>query len=72
VTAAVLRLGTRKSPMAIAQSEQIARMITDRTRRAVELVGITTFGDVTQGELASKSGCGARPFGDSSPLSPLL
>ncbi len=37
MTAAVLRLGTRKSPMAIAQSEQIARMITDRTGRAVEL-----------------------------------
>jgi hydroxymethylbilane synthase len=58
VTAAVLRLGTRKSPMAIAQSEQIARMITDRTGRAVELVGITTFGDVTQGELASIGGTG--------------
>jgi len=58
VTADVLRLGTRKSPMAIAQSEQIARMITDRTGRAVELVGITTFGDVTQGELASIGGTG--------------
>ena len=58
MTAAVLRLGTRKSPMAIAQSEQIARMITDRTGRAVELVGITTFGDVTQGELASIGGTG--------------
>jgi hydroxymethylbilane synthase len=44
--------------MAIAQSEQIARMITDRTGRAVELVGITTFGDVTQGELASIGGTG--------------
>ena len=58
MTAAVLRLGTRKSPMAIAQSEQVARMITDRTGRAVELVGITTFGDVTQGELASIGGTG--------------
>jgi len=58
VTADVLRLGTRKSPMAIAQSEQIARMITDRTGRAVELVGITTFGDVSQGELASIGGTG--------------
>jgi hydroxymethylbilane synthase len=58
VTAAVLRLGTRKSPMALAQSEQVARMITDRTGRAVELVGITTFGDVTQGELASIGGTG--------------
>ena len=58
MTADVLRLGTRKSPMAIAQSEQIARMITDRTGRAVELVGITTFGDVTQGELASIGGTG--------------
>ena len=58
MTADVLRLGTRKSPMAIAQSELIARMITDRTGRAVELVGITTFGDVTQGELASIGGTG--------------
>jgi len=58
VTAAVLRLGTRKSPMALAQSEQVARMITDRTGRAVELVGITTFGDVTKGELASIGGTG--------------
>ena len=58
MTAAVLRLGTRKSPMALAQSEQVARMITDRTGRAVELVGITTFGDVTQGELASIGGTG--------------
>ena len=58
MTAAVLRLGTRKSPMAIAQSEQVARMITDRTGRAVELVGITSFGDVTQGELASIGGTG--------------
>ena len=58
MTAAVLRLGTRKSPMALAQSEQVARMITDRTGRAVELVGITTFGDVTKGELASIGGTG--------------
>ena len=58
MTAAVLRLGTRKSPMALAQSEQVARLITDRTGRAVELVGITTFGDVTKGELASIGGTG--------------
>ena len=58
MTASTLRLGTRKSPMALAQSEQVARMITDRTGRAVELVGITTFGDVTKGELASIGGTG--------------
>ena len=48
MTVAPLRLGTRKSPMAMTQSRQVASMITERTGRAVELVGITTFGDVSQ------------------------
>ena len=34
-----LRLGSRKSPMAIAQSRQVADMITERTGRRVEIVG---------------------------------
>ena len=42
-----LRLGTRKSPMAIAQSLQVARAITAATGREVELVGITTYGDAS-------------------------
>jgi hydroxymethylbilane synthase len=53
-----LRLGTRKSPMALAQSGQVARLITERTGAAVELVGLTTFGDVTRAELAQIGGTG--------------
>jgi hydroxymethylbilane synthase len=58
VTAAALRLGTRKSPMAMFQSRQVASMITERTGRAVELVGITTFGDVSRAQLAEIGGTG--------------
>jgi hydroxymethylbilane synthase len=58
VTAAPLRLGTRKSPMAVAQSERVAQLITERTGRQVELVGITTFGDVSRAELAQIGGTG--------------
>ena len=53
-----LRLGTRKSPMAMAQSGQVARLITARTGVAVELVGVTTFGDVTRADLAQIGGTG--------------
>ncbi len=53
-----LRLGTRKSPMAMAQSGQVARLITGRTGAAVELVGLTTFGDVTRAELTQIGGTG--------------
>ena len=53
-----LRLGTRKSPMALAQSGQVARLITERTGVSVELVGVTTFGDVTRAELAQIGGTG--------------
>lgn len=53
-----LRLGTRKSPMALAQSGQVARLITERTGVPVELVGLTTFGDVTRAELAQIGGTG--------------
>ena len=53
-----LRLGTRKSPMAMAQSQRVGRVITERTGRAVELTGITTFGDVSRAELAQIGGTG--------------
>ena len=53
-----LRLGTRKSPMAMAQTQQVARLITERTGREVELVGITTFGDVSRAQLAQIGGTG--------------
>ena len=55
---AVLRLGTRKSPMAMAQSSLVAAAITARTGRRVELAGITTHGDVSQAQLAQIGGTG--------------
>jgi len=58
VSARVLRLGTRKSPMAMAQSGRVASLITERTGISVELVGLTTFGDVTRAELAQIGGTG--------------
>ncbi len=54
----VLRLGTRKSPMATAQSATVAKMITDRTGYPVELVGMTSFGDVTGARLDQIGGQG--------------
>ncbi len=54
----VLRLGTRKSPMAMAQAGHVAQLITARTGRQVELVGLTSFGDVTQVHLPDIGGTG--------------
>src|SRR5262249_56798847 len=56
VTGPVLRLGTRKSPMAMAQSGQVAQLITARTGAQVELVGLTSFGDVTRAHLPDIGG----------------
>jgi len=53
-----LRLGTRKSPMAMAQSATVAGLITERTGAAVELVGLTSFGDVSQAQLTQIGGTG--------------
>ena len=53
-----LRLGSRRSPMAIAQSRQVADMITERTGRAVEIVGVTTLGDVSRAQLTQIGGTG--------------
>jgi hydroxymethylbilane synthase len=53
-----LRLGSRKSPMAIAQSRLVAEMITERTGRRVEIVGVTTLGDVSRAQLAQIGGTG--------------
>ena len=55
---AVLRLGTRKSPMAMAQSGLVAEAITARTGCRVELVGVTTQGDVSKAHLAQIGGTG--------------
>jgi hydroxymethylbilane synthase len=53
-----LRLGSRKSPMAIVQSELVARLITERTGRRVEIVGVTTLGDVSRSQLTQIGGTG--------------
>jgi hydroxymethylbilane synthase len=44
--------------MAIAQSRQVAGMITERTGRPVEIVGVTTLGDVSRAQLAQIGGTG--------------
>ena len=44
--------------MAIAQSRQVAQMITQRTGRRVEIVGVTTLGDVSRAELTQIGGTG--------------
>jgi len=53
-----LRLGSRKSPMAIAQSGDVARLITERTGRRVEIVGVTTLGDVSREHVTQIGGTG--------------
>jgi hydroxymethylbilane synthase len=53
-----LRLGSRKSPMAVAQSRQVADRITERTGYRVELVGVTTLGDVSRAQLTQIGGTG--------------
>jgi len=58
VTGAPLRLGTRRSALALAQSRAVAEAITDRTGRGVELVEITTYGDVSREALAQIGGTG--------------
>jgi hydroxymethylbilane synthase len=55
VSEPALRLGTRRSQMAMAQSRQVAEAVTRLTGRAVELVGITTSGD-TSSELLTQIG----------------
>ena len=58
MSTAPLRLGTRRSQMALVQAGQVARLITERTGRAVELVPVTTFGDVSRAQLAQIGGTG--------------
>src|SRR5579863_345557 len=53
-----LRLGSRRSPMAIEQSRQVADMITKRTGCRVEIVGVTTLGDVSRAQLTQIGGTG--------------
>ncbi|GGO13902.1 porphobilinogen deaminase 1 [Microbispora rosea subsp. aerata] len=55
---APLRLGTRKSLMATSQSQIVADRLTALTGRQVELVGVTTFGDVSRAHLTQLGGTG--------------
>ena len=56
--ARALKLGSRRSPMAIAQSGEVARLITERTGRRVEIAGVTTLGDVSREHLTQIGGTG--------------
>lgn len=53
-----LRLGTRRSQLALAQSGQVADAVHRLTGRPVELVEITTYGDVSREDLAQIGGTG--------------
>ncbi|MEV7187792.1 hydroxymethylbilane synthase [Kitasatospora sp. NPDC093102] len=54
----VLRLGTRRSRLALAQSGQVAERIRQLTGRPVELVEITTVGDLSREALTQIGGTG--------------
>ncbi len=58
MNAVTLRLGSRRSPMAIEQSRQVAELITERTGHRVEIVGVTTLGDVSRAQLTQIGGTG--------------
>ncbi|BDM73772.1 porphobilinogen deaminase 1 [Streptomyces nigrescens] len=53
-----LRLGTRRSALAMAQSGQVAEAVRELTGRPVELVEITTYGDTSREHLAQIGGTG--------------
>ena len=55
---APLRLGTRRSRLARTQSALIAEALTVATGRTVELVDVSTYGDVNRGPLAQIGGTG--------------
>jgi hydroxymethylbilane synthase len=58
VSRATLRVGTRRSLMAMTQTGLVAEMITSRIGLATEITGVTTFGDVSKAELATIGGTG--------------
>ncbi|MEU6314087.1 hydroxymethylbilane synthase [Streptomyces sp. NPDC047014] len=53
-----LRLGTRRSKLAMSQSGHVADAVRELTGRPVELVEITTYGDVSREHLAQIGGTG--------------
>jgi hydroxymethylbilane synthase len=58
MSAAPLRLGTRRSPMAMVQSQLVADAITRLSGRDVELVGITSQGDLSSQPVTQMGGTG--------------
>ncbi|SMF18930.1 hydroxymethylbilane synthase [Streptomyces sp. Amel2xC10] len=58
MTDKALRLGTRRSRLAMAQSGQVADAVSQVTGRPVELVEITTLGDVSRAHLSQIGGTG--------------
>ncbi|AZM54727.1 hydroxymethylbilane synthase [Streptomyces sp. WAC 01529] len=58
MTERALRLGTRRSKLAMAQSGQVAEKVRQLTGRPVELVEITTYGDTSREHLAQIGGTG--------------
>ncbi|CAM5685696.1 Porphobilinogen deaminase OS=Streptomyces alboniger OX=132473 GN=hemC PE=3 SV=1 [Streptomyces alboniger] len=58
MTERALRLGTRRSMLAMAQSGQVADAVRKLTGRPVELVEITTYGDTSREHLAQIGGTG--------------
>ncbi|MFE9410036.1 hydroxymethylbilane synthase [Streptomyces sp. NPDC006704] len=58
MTEKALRLGTRRSKLAMAQSGQVADAVRQLTGRQVELVEITTYGDTSREHLAQIGGTG--------------
>ena len=57
-TTGTLRIGTRRSLLATTQSGLVADLIRERLGREVELVEITTHGDVSSAPLATMGGTG--------------
>jgi hydroxymethylbilane synthase len=55
---AALRLGTRRSPMAVAQSQLVAYAISAQTGREIQLVGIDSAGDKSRELLTQIGGTG--------------
>ncbi|MFJ2735731.1 hydroxymethylbilane synthase [Streptomyces sp. NPDC087317] len=58
MTEKALRLGTRRSKLAMAQSGLVADAVSQVTGRPVELVPVTTYGDISREQLAQIGGTG--------------
>ncbi|HEX6148816.1 MAG TPA: hydroxymethylbilane synthase, partial [Nocardioides sp.] len=58
MTASTLRLGTRRSVLATTQSALVADLVRERLGRDVELVEVTTDGDVSDTPIAQLGGTG--------------